>query len=490
MRSLPDLYRLTKEQLLELDGYARDLGDERDRRDRGVEADPVPARPLRAEHPRSRLGDWRRTSRATSAPSTGCSPRARRRSWSATGSGRIAPRRSPSGSPTTTTARLVAELRALGLRFEVGRGGAPGRGAADRPQYVITGTLERCHARGGPAALEALGAKVSDNVSKKTTGVVVGESPGSKVAKAQKAGVPLLSRGRPAALLRARCTRAPSTNRSCALRARPRVDTGRRSGATGTRSGRRRSRTAPTRRLVVPSSRARRRAPGALMRSSSVPLTPATGSEPRTNGAAGRVVPGGDEQRRERARGQPVVERQARAVDDPHAGKRDARLAARSRGRLRRRRPSCPFAEPRRPSAFSTSSAVKLSLSRSICRQDRRERLRLDLRERRRVRRRAAGRDRAVDADAVPRRSRAEAPRRRAPVSAVSARRSRRGRRRAPTAAATRRGRTPASTRAPVRRASNHDSSASTRPSTRAIRARATAAASRRAAATPSVGSP
>ena len=42
------------------------------------------------------------------------------------------------------------------------------------------------------AALEALGAKVSDNVSKKTTGVFVGESPGSKVAKAQKAGVPIL----------------------------------------------------------------------------------------------------------------------------------------------------------------------------------------------------------------------------------------------------------------------------------------------------------
>ena len=37
VRSLPELYRLTKEQLLELDGFARDLGDERDRRDRGVE---------------------------------------------------------------------------------------------------------------------------------------------------------------------------------------------------------------------------------------------------------------------------------------------------------------------------------------------------------------------------------------------------------------------------------------------------------------------
>ena len=41
--------------------------------------------------------------------------------------------------------------------------------------------------------MEALGAKVSDNVSKKTTGVFLGDTPGSKVAKAQKAGVPILA---------------------------------------------------------------------------------------------------------------------------------------------------------------------------------------------------------------------------------------------------------------------------------------------------------
>ena len=58
---------------------------------------------------------------------------------------------------------------------------------------MITGTLESFSREEAKAALEALGAKVSDNVSKKTTGVVVGESPGSKAAKAEKAGVPILS---------------------------------------------------------------------------------------------------------------------------------------------------------------------------------------------------------------------------------------------------------------------------------------------------------
>jgi DNA ligase (NAD+) len=67
---------------------------------------------------------------------------------------------------------------------------------------VITGTLESMSREEARAALEALGARVSDSVSKKTAGVVVGESPGSKVAKAQKAGVPLLAEDDLKSLLR------------------------------------------------------------------------------------------------------------------------------------------------------------------------------------------------------------------------------------------------------------------------------------------------
>jgi DNA ligase (NAD+) len=88
---------------------------------------------------------------------------------------------------------LVAELRELGLRFEVGEEERPIEGPLTGSQYVITGTLEAFSREEAKAALEALGARVSDNVSKKTTGVVVGESPGSKAAKAEKAGVPVLS---------------------------------------------------------------------------------------------------------------------------------------------------------------------------------------------------------------------------------------------------------------------------------------------------------
>jgi DNA ligase (NAD+) len=98
-------------------------------------------------------------------------------------------------------AKLVADLRALGLNFEADEGDRPVEGPLTGSQYVITGTLESMSREDARAALEALGAKVSDNVSKKTTGVVVGESPGSKVAKAEKAGVPLLGEADLQALL-------------------------------------------------------------------------------------------------------------------------------------------------------------------------------------------------------------------------------------------------------------------------------------------------
>jgi DNA ligase (NAD+) len=87
---------------------------------------------------------------------------------------------------------LIEELRGLGLRFEAGAEERPVEGPLTGRTYVITGTLERWSREDAKAALEAKGAKVSDSVSKKTTGLVVGESPGSKLEKARRAGVEIL----------------------------------------------------------------------------------------------------------------------------------------------------------------------------------------------------------------------------------------------------------------------------------------------------------
>jgi DNA ligase (NAD+) len=89
---------------------------------------------------------------------------------------------------------LVEKLRAAGVNFT-----GPERVTApvDGPSlaglaFVLTGTLPTMTRDEAQAELEARGAKVTGSVSKKTSYVVVGESPGSKLAKAEQLGVPIL----------------------------------------------------------------------------------------------------------------------------------------------------------------------------------------------------------------------------------------------------------------------------------------------------------
>jgi len=59
--------------------------------------------------------------------------------------------------------------------------------------YVITGALSSFSRTEAKQKLEALGARVSSSVSAKTTAVIEGENPGSKLNKAQELGVSVLS---------------------------------------------------------------------------------------------------------------------------------------------------------------------------------------------------------------------------------------------------------------------------------------------------------
>ncbi len=58
--------------------------------------------------------------------------------------------------------------------------------------YVITGTLSTMTREQAKQQLQLRGAKVSGSVSKKTTGLIAGEAAGSKLAKAESLGVPVL----------------------------------------------------------------------------------------------------------------------------------------------------------------------------------------------------------------------------------------------------------------------------------------------------------
>ncbi|TJY42017.1 NAD-dependent DNA ligase LigA [Cohnella pontilimi] len=89
----------------------------------------------------------------------------------------------------------ISRMRAAGVKAEAAR---PAAASADpgHPLYgktvVLTGTLTRMGRDEASKRLEALGAKVSGSVSKKTDLVIAGESAGSKLEKARSLGVPVL----------------------------------------------------------------------------------------------------------------------------------------------------------------------------------------------------------------------------------------------------------------------------------------------------------
>jgi len=192
LRSMPDLYRLTSEQLLEIEGYGE------------ISA----ARAIESIE-RSKQQPFSRVLFGLNMPKVGwvlarnlarhfgtvdaLMAASQEELEQAEGIGPDRAELIAEWFADAENRALVEDLRALGLQMTAGEAEQRIEGPLSGRQYVLTGTLERFSREQAKAALEALGARVGDSVSKKTTGVIVGESSGSKAAKAAKAGVPLLS---------------------------------------------------------------------------------------------------------------------------------------------------------------------------------------------------------------------------------------------------------------------------------------------------------
>jgi len=88
--------------------------------------------------------------------------------------------------------KVIKALRDKGVTWPDLEPTAVGAAPLAGRTYVITGTLSAMTREQAQEALTALGAKVAGSVSKKTTGVVAGAEAGSKLAKAQQLGVPIL----------------------------------------------------------------------------------------------------------------------------------------------------------------------------------------------------------------------------------------------------------------------------------------------------------
>jgi DNA ligase (NAD+) len=89
----------------------------------------------------------------------------------------------------------IARMRALGVKAEATRS-VTAEADVSHPLFgktvVLTGTLTVMTRDEASQKLEALGAKISGSVSKKTDLVIAGESAGSKLTKARDLGVPVL----------------------------------------------------------------------------------------------------------------------------------------------------------------------------------------------------------------------------------------------------------------------------------------------------------
>jgi DNA ligase (NAD+) len=86
---------------------------------------------------------------------------------------------------------VIDDLRGQGLSFEQ-EGPPPGEGPLAGKTLVLTGTLPNLTREQATERVLAAGGKVTSSVSRKTSYVVAGESPGSKLAQAERLEVPVI----------------------------------------------------------------------------------------------------------------------------------------------------------------------------------------------------------------------------------------------------------------------------------------------------------
>jgi DNA ligase (NAD+) len=86
---------------------------------------------------------------------------------------------------------LIEDLESVGLRFEE-EGPPPGEGPLAGNTFVLTGTLPNLTREHATERIVAAGGRVTGSVSKKTSYLVAGESAGTKLANAERLGVPVV----------------------------------------------------------------------------------------------------------------------------------------------------------------------------------------------------------------------------------------------------------------------------------------------------------
>jgi DNA ligase (NAD+) len=190
VRSLPDIYALTVEQLQQLEGFQRKSAEN-----------------LVASIDRSKRQPFNRVLYALGIPGIGyVNARALATHFGSIdrlmkvspeeieeveGMGHVLARVICETLAEPRNKELIGELRKVGLQLEQAGTGDAGGALAGRT-FVLTGTLEDMSREQATARIEELGGKVTGSVSSKTDYVVAGENPGSKLDRARKLERPVI----------------------------------------------------------------------------------------------------------------------------------------------------------------------------------------------------------------------------------------------------------------------------------------------------------
>jgi DNA ligase (NAD+) len=90
---------------------------------------------------------------------------------------------------------LVVRLKEVGLQLALPEDAGASEASADHPfagqTFLLTGSLSGLTRGQAEEAIQKLGGKIASGVSKSLSHLIVGADPGSKLAKAEKAGVPI-----------------------------------------------------------------------------------------------------------------------------------------------------------------------------------------------------------------------------------------------------------------------------------------------------------
>ncbi len=88
--------------------------------------------------------------------------------------------------------RILKRLKQAGVKTELEEDATVENPVLQGMTFVLTGTLPHLKREEAKALIEKYGGKVSSSVSKKTTYVLAGADPGSKLNKAQQLGIPII----------------------------------------------------------------------------------------------------------------------------------------------------------------------------------------------------------------------------------------------------------------------------------------------------------